>query len=156
MKRMILSFVLCSVFTGCSRGTSGLWESANPQSSVTFNPLTRSVSIFSNDGKTFSIDKLALQWAKEGKLELQNFQMKDRSVENRGANVEQLKQQAIINQGNWDGMANIVKQSVGAAISGAVSVLTQGVKVSGKNTPLGDTSLQLGGNANTPTTQPAK
>lgn len=148
MKRLCAILVMASVLlvTGCAQGTNGLWSVANPQSSITFSPFSKSLKVFSSDGKTFSFDELEMRWSENGKLMVKNFKMDDRSVENRTANVDQLKMQAVINEANWKGMGDLVEKSIGAAISGAVKVFTQGVKVSAQNTPLGDASLEVGGN----------
>lgn len=149
IRNIIMCLALIFITVGCSKGTAGLWESANPQSSISVNPLTRSISVFSNDGKTFEVEEMAMQWSEFGTFSLKNFKMFDRSVENREANVPQLEMQDRINRGNWEGMKNLAEASIGAAVKGIVSVLTQGVTVEG-TTPLGDGSITVGGDNETP------
>lgn len=146
MKKFCIIFAVAVVLfvTGCSKGTNHYLEVANPQTHVGLNPLTGYVSIFSNDGRTFSIESFKATWGEGNSLAFENFVMSERSVENRGANVEQLEIQAEINRDNWEGVKGVVTASITAAINAAKDVLTQGVSVS-TDTPIGGGSIEVGG-----------
>lgn len=75
---------------GCSQGVAPLWSQANPCTSIKINPITKTVSIYSNDGKTFTAERIYARWG-ENEIEVTNLGVEDRSVENREANVAQME-----------------------------------------------------------------
>src|SRR5438105_797488 len=80
---------------GCSRGTASSWSHANPQHEflLKFDPLSHSFAAdyFSNDGQEFHARNIHLQRG-DAKFDADEIAVTDKSVENRTANVEQIKE----------------------------------------------------------------
>ncbi len=142
MKWLCFALVLCG---GCTQGSHQWYESANPQTSISVNPFTKSVSFFSNDGKTMRADKIAGAGTADGgwSFTMENIEILDRSVENRGANVEQIAAMGVtmaqIAEANWSGF----RDALSAIISEALAPV-RGAKVSGEvaDTPLGSGKIE--------------
>lgn len=142
---IIVSFLLPAV-AGCSRGHAALWSQANPQTSFSFNPLTKTVTLFSNDGKGVTVDQITATWG-ENSFEVHGLVVTDRSVENRQANVQQLQ---VVDQ--------ITKTAIQEIFSGLSGMIEQGLMPlrgasATVDTPIGGGSVKLGG---APTTQPTE
>lgn len=135
---------------GCTQGSHQWYEKANPQTSLSVSPLSRTVTFFSSDGKTLTAEKLAGGSTPEGGwyFEFVNVEIRDRSVENRQADVEQIAamgtMMARIAEANWAGF----REAMAAIVSEALAPL-KGASVS-VDTPLGSGSVTTGG----ATTQP--
>lgn len=76
---------------GCQGGLP-LMAQANPQTSVKIKPLSKQIEIFTNDGKTFEAVNVKFTSTQEGTtFSADHISVSDRSVENREANVEQIR-----------------------------------------------------------------
>lgn len=89
MITFLCTAVLCS---GCvaSRGTNFWYESPNPQTSVSANPVTRSVSIYDNTGRKISVEEAGGKTKDGGEFHIKGLTTDERSVENRAASVAQI------------------------------------------------------------------
>lgn len=123
---------------GCGRGAVPLWSQANPQTSISINPITRTISCFSNDGKTLSAERIYAKWDGHS-IEVVNLRIEDRSVENRTANVQQL-----------DMAGRVTQTAVREIFAGVASWLREGIApLRGASaeidTPIGSGTVELGG-----------
>lgn len=86
---LFLLSMLCG--TGCQGGLP-MWSQANPCTEFTVNPINKTVSFYSNDGRAMSCDKMEFTADEKGKHFLaEKLTITERSVENRVANAQQLE-----------------------------------------------------------------
>ena len=87
---MLGGFVFLS---GCQRGVMPVWSQANPCLDIRINPISKTMSIFTNEGRSLDADELTYGLDSEGKrmFSAKNLRIGERTVENRIANVEQMK-----------------------------------------------------------------
>lgn len=88
---IVLIFTAC--LAGCQRGVMPVWSQANPCLDIRINPVTKTMSIFTNEGRSLDADELSYGLDAEGKrsFSAKNLRIGERTVENRIANVEQMK-----------------------------------------------------------------
>ena len=93
MARKLILAVFVLSLAGCGKGTAPGWSQTNPCTELSYSPLSKKFTFYSNDGRGLSADKIGFGTdANGGKMfTAENLQITERSVENRIANVEQLK-----------------------------------------------------------------
>ena len=133
-----LLLMLGLALPGCGPGTAPLWSQTNPETSIAMNPLTKTVKFYSNDGKTFSAELIAAKWG-DNSIELRGLDVKDRSVENRQVNVQQM---AMANEITATAIRETFAGFVGMIREGLMPLKGASAEV---DTPVGGGKVKLGG-----------
>ena len=90
---VLLLVALLTPVAACNKGVMPVWSQANPCLDIRMNPVTKTMSIFTNEGRSLDADELTYGLDAEGKrvFSAKNLRIGERTVENRIANVEQMK-----------------------------------------------------------------
>lgn len=85
-------FLLSLLCGGGCQGGLPMWSQANPCTEFTINPVNKTVTFYSNDGRAMTCDKIEFVTDDKGKRFLaEKLAITERSVENRVANAQQLE-----------------------------------------------------------------
>lgn len=93
MKKILIAVAMILPLCGCAGGLP-LWSQANPCTEFTINPVNKTCTFYSNDGRAMTVDELSFKTDANGGKEFlaKKLIITERSVENRQANAIQLEQ----------------------------------------------------------------
>jgi len=141
LHRVFMLVVIACVLPGCGKGTAPGWSQTNPCTELSYNPLTKKFTFYSNDGRGLSADEIGFGVDAEGRKmwSAKKLLITERSVENRIANVQQL-----------DAIERITKTAIRESVAAITEALAPIRGASGTlDTPIGKGSFQLGGGTKT-------
>jgi len=127
---------------GCMKGDSSLWTKANPQTEITVNPLTKTITVFNNKDVDVTLDEFSGH-GENTSWTVKNLIISDKSSPVREADALQLEMAERITAAAFKGAGDVIARIVSPLIGASADV----------DTPIGGGSVRLG--TGTPTTQPA-
>ncbi len=128
---------------GCGRGHAPLWSQANPQTEVSVNPITKTITLFNNKDVNLSFEEFSGTTAEGATWAVKGLSIVDQSSPVRAANVQQLELAERITRAAFEGFG----ESLGRIIAEAMAPL-RGATAS-IETPVGSGSVTSGGVATT-------
>ncbi len=138
------------LISGCGRGHAPLWSQANPQTEVSVNPITKTITLFNNKDVNLSFEEFSGTTAEGATWAVKGLSIVDQSSPVRAANAGQLELAERITRAAFEGFG----EAFGRIVAEAMAPL-RGATAS-IETPVGSGSVATGGNAKTPKSQNAK
>ncbi len=126
---------------GCGRGHAALWSQANPQTEVSVNPLTKTITLFNNKDVNLSFEEFSGTTADGATWAVKGLSIVDQSSPVRAANAGQLELAERITRAAFEGFG----ESLGRIIAEAMAPL-RGATAS-LETPVGVGNVTTGGAA---------
>ena len=133
---------VCLLLTpGCGRGHAPLWSQANPQTELSVNPITKTITLFNNKDVNLSFEEFSGTTAEGATWAVKGLSIVDQSSPVRAANVGQLELAERITRAAFEGFG----ESFGRIIAEAMAPL-RGATAS-IEAPVGSGSVTTGGAA---------
>jgi hypothetical protein len=108
---IILAVAVLALICGCEGGLP-LMSQANPQTTITVDPVSKQIRIFTNDGRAFTTKDISINWKTRdggtGEFRAAELGVTERSVENRQANVLQMEAGARQIEATGNAISNVV------------------------------------------------
>ena len=129
------------LIAGCGRGHAPLWSQANPQTEVSVNPITKTITLFNNKDVNLSFEEFSGTTAEGATWAVKGLSIVDQSSPVRTANAGQLELAERITRAAFEGFG----ESFGRIVAEAMVPL-RGATAS-IETPVGSGSVTTGGAA---------